>query len=70
MTGFGITYAAAAAPQIGQGPSLPNDVVSGLLTAVGGGIVGATISLLVTEARTGTRCGRFKMSSKSRSTVA
>lgn len=48
MTGFGITYAAAAAPQIGQGPSLPNDVVSGLLTAVGGGIVGATISLLVT----------------------
>lgn len=48
MTGFGITYAAATAPKSGQGPSLLNDVISGLLTAVGGGIVGATISLLVT----------------------
>lgn len=48
MTGFGIAYAAATAPKSGQPASLPNELISGLLTAVGGGIVGATISLLVT----------------------
>lgn len=48
MTGFGIAYAAATAPKAGQAASLPNELVSGLLTAIGGGIVGATISLLVT----------------------
>ena len=48
MTGFGITYAAATAPTDGHPATLPNELVSGLLTAVGGGIVGATLSLLVT----------------------
>ena len=48
MTGFGIAYAAATTPKAGGTASVPNDITSGLLSAVGGGIVGATISLLVT----------------------
>jgi hypothetical protein len=46
-TGFGIAYAAATA-QPGQDASLLNQILSGLLISVGGGVVGASISLIVT----------------------
>jgi hypothetical protein len=41
-------YATATAPKAPGTVSLPNDFTAGLLSAVGGGIVGATVSLLVT----------------------
>ncbi len=50
MTGFGVSYAAAAAGSSGKGPNLLNIVIAGVLTAVGGGIVGAIISILIATA--------------------
>jgi hypothetical protein len=48
-TGFGVAFAAAAAGDDGK-ISLPNQEVSGVLTAIGGGIVGAVISIMVARA--------------------
>jgi hypothetical protein len=48
MTGFGIAYATASAPDTGRSADVANNIISGLLTAVGGGIVGASVSILVT----------------------
>src|SRR5882757_4028382 len=47
-TGFGLAFAAAASDN--GTISLPNQEVSGVLTAVGGGIVGAVISIMVARA--------------------
>jgi hypothetical protein len=47
-TGFGVAFAAAATDN-GK-ISLPNQEVSGVLTAIGGGIVGAVISIMVARA--------------------
>lgn len=44
-TGFGVTYTTAAANA--SHPSVASQVVAGVLTAVGGGILGAVISILV-----------------------
>lgn len=49
MTGFGVSYAAATGAS-GKGPSLLNIVIAGVLTAVGGGIVGAIISIVIATA--------------------
>jgi hypothetical protein len=44
-TGFGVTYTTASANS--NHPSVASQVVAGVLTAVGGGILGAVISILV-----------------------
>ncbi|GAA4020033.1 hypothetical protein OG252_43220 [Streptomyces sp. NBC_01352] len=48
-TGFGVAFAAAAVDDNGH-MSLPNQEISGVLTALGGGIVGAVISIMVARA--------------------
>jgi hypothetical protein len=48
-TGFGVAFAAAAIDDHGR-VSLPSQEVSGVLTAIGGGIVGAVISIMVARA--------------------
>ncbi|MFI6460490.1 hypothetical protein [Streptomyces sp. NPDC050538] len=48
-TGFGVAFAAAAVDSHGK-ISLPNQEISGVLTAIGGGIVGAVISIMVARA--------------------
>ncbi|MFJ4466231.1 hypothetical protein ACIP2X_01795 [Streptomyces sp. NPDC089424] len=48
-TGFGVAFAAAAVGDDGR-ISLANQEISGVLTAVGGGIVGAVISIMVARA--------------------
>ncbi|MER6979451.1 YtxH domain-containing protein [Streptomyces carpinensis] len=48
-TGFGVAFAAAAADDHGR-ISLPNQEISGVLTALGGGIVGAVVSIMVARA--------------------
>jgi hypothetical protein len=50
VTGFGVSYAPAAGGSGGTRPNLFSIVIAGVLTAIGGGIVGAIISIVIATA--------------------